>query len=120
MYTLGSRLLKNGSSGADVKALQELLNQLGAALEVDGQFGSKTEAAVKAFQKKAGIKQDGKYGDQTHAALMAAVAEDDQKACRTALPSDTKMDKWSLCSGAGIEILILQRKKEVRWYTWII
>ena len=44
---------------------------------MDGQFGSKTEAAVKAFQKKAGIKQDGKYGDQTHAALMAAVAEDD-------------------------------------------
>ena len=77
VYMLGSRLLKNGSSGADVKALQELLNQLGAALEVDGQFGSKTEAAVKAFQKKAGIKQDGKYGDQTHAALMAAVAEDD-------------------------------------------
>ena len=68
VYTLGSRLLKNGSSGADVKALQELLNQLGATLEVDGQFGSKTEAAVRAFQKKAGIKQDGKYGDQTHAA----------------------------------------------------
>ena len=77
VYTLGSRLLKNGSSGSDVKALQELLNQLGAGLTVDGQFGSKTEAAVKAFQKKAGLKQDGKYGDQTHAALMAAVAEDD-------------------------------------------
>ena len=77
LYTLGSRLLKNGCFGADVKALQELLNQLGAALEVDGQFGSKTEAAVKGFQKKAGIKQDGKYGDQTHAALMSAVAEDD-------------------------------------------
>ena len=77
VYTLGSRLLKNGSTGADVKALQELLNQLGATLEVDGQFGSKTEAAVRVFQKKAGIKQDGKYGDQTHAALMAAVAEDD-------------------------------------------
>ena len=77
MYTLGSRLLKNGCSGSDVKALQELLNQLGATLEVDGQFGSKTEAAVKVFQKKAGVKQDGKYGDQTHSALMAAVAEDD-------------------------------------------
>ena len=73
----GSRLLKEGSSGADVKALQEMLNQLGAALEVDCQFGSKTEAAVRAFQRKAGIKQDGKYGNQTHAALMAAVAEDD-------------------------------------------
>lgn len=76
-YTLGSRLLKKGSSGADVKTLQELLNQLGAALTVDGDFGSKTESAVKAFQKKAGLKQDGKYGDQTHTALMAAVADND-------------------------------------------
>ena len=76
-YTLGSRLLKKGSVGGDVKTLQDLLNQLGAGLAVDGDFGSKTEAAVKAFQKKAGIKQDGKYGDQTHSALMAAVAEDD-------------------------------------------
>lgn len=76
-YTLGSRLLKKGSVGGDVKTLQELLNQLGASLTVDGDFGSKTEAAVKAFQKKAGLKQDGKYGDQTHAALMAAVADND-------------------------------------------
>ena len=75
-YTLGSRLLKNGSVGADVKALQELLNQLGTSSTVDGQFGSKTEAALKAFQKKARIKQDGKYGEQSHAALMAAIGED--------------------------------------------
>ena len=89
VYTLGSRLLKNGSSGSDVKALQELLNQLGAALTVDGEFGSKTEAAVKAFQKKAGLKQDGKYGDQTHAALMSAVAEADagQQAMTETQPS---------------------------------
>ena len=76
-YALGSRLLKKGSAGGDVKTLQELLNQLGAALTVDCDFGSKTEAAVKAFQKKASLKQDGKYGDQTHAALMAAVADND-------------------------------------------
>lgn len=76
-YTLGSRLLKKGSAGSDVKTLQELLNQLGAGLALDGDFGSKTETAVKAFQKKAGLKQDGKYGDQTHTALMAAIADND-------------------------------------------
>ena len=88
-YTLGSRLLKKGSSGSDVKALQELLNQLGAALTVDGEFGSKTETAVKAFQKKASLKQDGKYGDQTHAALMAAVSEQDagQQAMKETQPA---------------------------------
>ena len=77
LYTLGSRLLKNGCSGADVKALQELLNQLGASLTVDSQYGSKTEAAVRVFQKKAGLKQDGLYGNLTHTALMAAVADHD-------------------------------------------
>jgi peptidoglycan hydrolase-like protein with peptidoglycan-binding domain len=67
VYTLGSRLLKNGSSGADVKALQELLNQLGATLEADGQFGSKTEAAVRAFRRKPS--QAGRQErDQTHSA----------------------------------------------------
>lgn len=44
---------------------------------VDGKFGSATEKAVKAFQKKAGIKQDGIYGPDTHPALMNAVSEKD-------------------------------------------
>ena len=89
-YILGSRSLKKGSTGSDVKTLQELLNQLAIvtpALEVDGDFGSKTEAAVKAFQKKAGIKQDGIYGDETHKALMGAVADDDAgKAAQSTSP----------------------------------
>ena len=91
-YTLGSRLLRKGSSGSDVKALQELLNTLGASLATDGLFGSNTEAAVIAFQKKAGLKQDGKYGNQTHAALMASYAELDEgkKALNATPEKDTK------------------------------
>ena len=80
-YVLGSRSLKKGSKGSDVKTLQELLNQLNIvtpALELDGDFGSKTEAAVKAFQKKAGIEVDGIYGEESHKALMDAVADDDE------------------------------------------
>ena len=78
--TLGSRLLKRGMVGSDVKALQELLMQLGYALPkhgADAEFGSETEKALLAFQKKAGLEADGKYGDKTHAALMDAVADDD-------------------------------------------
>ena len=80
-YTLGSRLLKKGMNGSDVKTLQELLNQLHIvtpALEVDGDFGGKTDAAVRAFQKKLKLKQDGLYGEDTHKALMGAVADDDE------------------------------------------
>ena len=74
-YTLGTRILKKGSKGTDVKALQEFLNRLGAKLTVDGEFGSATESAVKAFQQKHSLESDGKYGAKTHAALMRAVAE---------------------------------------------
>ena len=77
---LGSRLLKRGMVGSDVKALQELLMQLGYALPkygADSEFGTETEKALLAFQKKAGLEADGKYGEKTHAALMDAVADDD-------------------------------------------
>ena len=77
---LGTRLLKRGMTGEDVKMLQELLNQLHIvtpALEEDGNFGSKTEAAVRSFQKKFQLKEDGLYGQDTHRALLGAVADDD-------------------------------------------
>jgi hypothetical protein len=79
--TLGSRLLKRGMTGADVKALQELLLQLGYRLPkygADNDYGAETESAVKVFQLDEDIEVDGKYGDKTHAALMAAVADDDE------------------------------------------
>ena len=77
-YTLGTRTLKKGAKGTDVKALQEFLMQLGYALPkygADGELGTETEAALKKFQAKAGVKQDGVYGSETHQALMDAVAD---------------------------------------------
>lgn len=53
--------LKNGSEGASVTALQSALEELGYLEEedVDGKFGSKTEEALKVFQKRNGLTQDG-------------------------------------------------------------
>ena len=79
-YTLGTRTLKRGSKGADVKALQEFLLQLGYSLPrygADGDFGGETETAIKRFQARAGLTQDGVYGSDTHKALMDAVADHD-------------------------------------------
>ena len=64
---LGNRLLKRGMVGSDIKALQELLMQLGYALPkygADAKFGAETEKALRAFQKEAGLTVDGKYGDR--------------------------------------------------------
>ncbi|WP_230423797.1 N-acetylmuramoyl-L-alanine amidase [Streptomyces radicis] len=68
--------LRSGSSGAQVNALQYLLNQNGQdAGTVDGQFGPATEAAVRAFQTAKGLGSDGIVGRQTWTALLSAGAQ---------------------------------------------
>ena len=60
-----------GETGKRVSDLQSRLNALGAKppLKVDGIFGPKTLAAVRAFQKSHGLKVDGLVGPKTTAAL---------------------------------------------------
>lgn len=59
-------MLKKGSRGAEVKKLQEQLNKLGYNCgKVDGIFGSRTESAVKAFQRANGLVVDGIVGPKT-------------------------------------------------------
>jgi len=68
------RILKNGASGADVRAMQLLLAANGCKGKMDekkyGSFGSKTEAAVKQYQKKMGLEADGVCGGKTWGALL--------------------------------------------------
>jgi peptidoglycan hydrolase-like protein with peptidoglycan-binding domain len=60
-----SDVLKKGSSGDGVKALQENLNKMGYGLTVDGKFGDATHAAVVHIQKAFGYTVDGLVGDGT-------------------------------------------------------
>ncbi|SDG80390.1 spore cortex-lytic enzyme [Desulfosporosinus hippei] len=63
---LGDRLLGRGSKGSEVTELQKKLVQLGYAVgTVDGKYGSKTEAAIRRFQKEHGLRVDGLAGTQT-------------------------------------------------------
>lgn len=59
-----SRILRSGSKGADVRALQRALGLLD-----DGDFGPRTERAVREFQSGAGLKPDGIAGPITLRAL---------------------------------------------------
>lgn len=66
-------VLTLGSSGPDVKALQQKLKDLGFYSNgVDGNFGSGTDKAVRAFQQASGLGVDGKAGPGTLAALQSA------------------------------------------------
>lgn len=65
---LGSRTLKNGSEGEDVKEMQSGLIRLGYDLGkwgADGDFGDCTEDAVEKFQKDHDLKVTGKFDAET-------------------------------------------------------
>ena len=73
-------VLKNGSSGPDSAHVQTWLNGVRSrwaqipAVTVDGQYGSGTASAVKAFQSAVGLSADGMTGSSTWNALGAAYA----------------------------------------------
>lgn len=74
-------VLKVGSQGAEVRYLQSFFRRVfpayrdyvsvyrGRTIDVDGYFGSQTEAWVKEFQRRVGISQDGVVGKDTRAHL---------------------------------------------------
>lgn len=66
--------LSKGMSGDNVKKLQKFLNWAGFNCgTADGEFGSKTETALKAWQEAAGLTPDGKFGSTSLKAAKAYV-----------------------------------------------
>jgi peptidoglycan hydrolase-like protein with peptidoglycan-binding domain len=63
--------LRRGAKGAAVRQLQRLLNGHGEALDVDGDFGPETEAAVSRLKAKHGLRVDGVAGKRVWAVLGA-------------------------------------------------
>lgn len=68
--TAAADLYNKGSSGEVVTQVQTRLKNWGYYFgSVDGVYGSKTEEAVRYFQRKNGLNVDGQVGNQTLAAL---------------------------------------------------
>ena len=64
-------ILRNGSISYDVTLVQRLLNNAGyGSLVEDSIFGSRTEKALKQFQKDRNLTVDGVVGPQTWKALL--------------------------------------------------
>ena len=74
-------VLRNGSSGTAVRELQFYLYLMSAyessipAIAIDGQFGASTEAAVRAYQRFAGLAVDGVVGRTTWNSLYGRASQ---------------------------------------------
>lgn len=71
-------ILKKGSKGSQVQALQQALLDLGYSLPsfgADGDYGNETIAAVKRFQSDTGIAVDGVAGPQVGGMLARAISD---------------------------------------------
>ena len=70
----GRYVLERGSRGLEVEGLQQRLNYIGYdAGPVDGVFGARTQAALRAFQRDHGLPATGRLDGQTHLRLGEAV-----------------------------------------------
>jgi uncharacterized protein (TIGR02594 family) len=71
---LGDRSLRIGDEGNCVRSFQLALAKLGYNLKGTGTFGGATDTAVTHFQQSRGLEVDGEIGPQTAAAIDAAAA----------------------------------------------
>ena len=83
--------LQRGFTNSDsVRSVQKRLKELGYYKgSADGDFGPKTEEAVKEFQKANGLSADGKVGEKTLAKLQSNSAVSYKEAHATATPKKT-------------------------------
>ncbi|WP_281280579.1 peptidoglycan-binding domain-containing protein [Salibacterium salarium] len=92
-------LLEKGDAGSKVEQLQEDLMKAGEQLPrygADGDYGSETVEAVKAFQSRHGLKVDGIAGPNTLDKLEEALTEmAEQK------PNDSHKEAWEWAQEKG-------------------
>ncbi|MGV0027949.1 peptidoglycan-binding domain-containing protein [Phormidesmis priestleyi] len=91
--------------GESVEALQTLLNAHGFVLRVDGEFNSRTEAAVRVYQAQHHLRIDGVVGAKTWAMLKKTV----QPGTRLLKQGDAGADVYELQGLLGVNGYQLDR-----------
>jgi cell wall-associated NlpC family hydrolase len=103
--SFGSRTLKKGATGSDVKTLQSLLNDAGYDTSIDGMFGRGTVRSVRSWEDDSDRTVDGRVtrsdarvlrndaaesrGGETEDPVEDDVVEDDEEAAKLANPAAT-------------------------------
>ena len=71
---LGTRQIRTGSHGGDVKQLQRALRELGYRISVDGDFGPQTDGAVRGYERSHQMTVDGIVGHREAAMILKDAA----------------------------------------------
>ena len=116
-----SRSLRNGDSGSDVLAMQNQLSRLGYySGSLDGNFGSGTLSAVKAFQTANGCTADGVVGSVTLGKLYSNTVV---SASTPSAPSSTSNTTGTTANGslqlgsAGTAVKTMQQALKALGYS---
>jgi len=92
-------LYSRGDKGAEIRLLQETLTKAGFDTKgIDGDFGTNTEAAVRAFQRSIGLPVTGVVWLETFEALTKAGAAPPAEPVAS---SSVGAGKWLLGAGAA-------------------
>ncbi len=105
-----------GMRGDTVERVQKQLKKLGYLSSATGYYGSDTENAVRAFQKRNSLSSDGKVGKNTMTALFSS---DAKKAASTPVsgggdkPSSTSAPVYTSADGASVDRFIEVAKSKL-------
>ena len=98
-------LIRIGQNGTDVREVQSALNERGSSLKVDGQFGPKTDSALRSFQGTSKVKTDGIVGPNTRNAFRNEAASSDSTE-----PSYTNFEKPTVNSDLDRQLSQLNKQ----------
>ena len=98
-------MLRQGSKGPRVREVQRLLIRAGYSIDADGDFGSATEKAVRAFQSKKGIEVDGIVGPGTLRLLNSFKANPDEQLGTVSTMQDPKIRNSLVTTGVGLGVI---------------
>jgi hypothetical protein len=82
----GSRDLRQGMHGTDVRVLQGFLTQVGVRTKVDGQFGPRTRRSVRRWERRNELSVDGRM-TRDDAATLRGQVEDGTSALQDTQPA---------------------------------
>ena len=97
--------LSYGSSGTEVKKMQQALKALGYNVSADGSYGALTQMAVTQFQKRNGLTADGVAGSATLKLLYSGSAKEADPNADDSMSIDDSTGKANGPSVSSVKLL---------------